>query len=447
MWWCVFGTDPEASRLIFVASISERVTQLSASLSVGDSGVRGERRSNLPSLTGMRFFAALLVFFIHSLQPIGPVDPTGPLNPFADKGIASGMLKLFGPAGYLGVSFFFLLSGFVITWSARPGERVRAFWRRRLVKIFPNHIVMWALAMFFFAGAYTPMFTWLTNLFLVNSYVPKFDVQMSVNAPAWSLCSELLFYLLFPALIRPIRRIPVNRLWLWAGVLVACVGAVTLVTTYLIPDTPKNPYIPISPTQMWFNYTFPPMRLFEFVLGMVLARIVMAGRWPRIGVAPVLVLLGVGYWIAMEVQAPFNISLVMLVPFSVAICAAASADVRGARSFLTSRPMIWLGEISFGFYLCQGVVLFYGRPAILGTGTFSTPVAVLVMIGMFCATLLSGWLLHSCVEMPAMRLWSRSKADRKPADRAATRVAADAAVPAQAVAVEHSPVAEHSPVG
>ncbi|MFD5589819.1 acyltransferase family protein [Streptomyces griseorubiginosus] len=374
-----------------------------------DSGPHIHTRKPLPSLTGVRFFPALLVFFIHALQPIGPVDPTGPVNPFADQDLAQGLVKFFLPAGYLGVSFFFLLSGFVITWSVKPGERVTAYWRRRIVKVFPNHVVMWAAAMILFASAYTPMRTWLPNLFLVNSWINDFSTQMSVNAPSWSLCAELLFYLSFPLLLLGVRRIRVERLWWWAGATVAATVGVGLVTVYLLPDTPRNAYIPLSPTQNWFNYTFPPMRMFEFVLGMLLARLVIANRWPQIRAVWVVALLAAGYAAATYVPAPFNMVATTIVPFGVTIATIADADVRGIRTRLAGRAMVWLGNVSFGFYLCQGVVLFWGRQAVLGNATYSTPVAVLVMLGMFAATLLAGWLLYACVETPAMKYWGRAR--------------------------------------
>ncbi|MFC8868236.1 acyltransferase family protein [Streptomyces sp. NPDC057148] len=383
-----------------------------------DSGPHIHTRKPLPSLTGMRFFPALLVFFIHALQPIGPVDPTGPVNPFADQDLAQGLVNFFLPAGYLGVSFFFLLSGFVITWSVKPGERVTAYWRRRIMKIFPNHVVMWAAAMILFASAYTPMRTWLPNLFLVNSWINDFTTQMSVNAPSWSLCAELLFYLSFPLLLLGVRRIKTERLWWWAGATVMATVCVGLVTVYLLPDTPRNAYIPLSPTQNWFNYTFPPMRMFEFVLGMLLARIVIANRWPRIRAVWVVALLAAGYAAATYVPAPFNMVATTIVPFGVTIATVADADVRGIRTHLAGRVMVWLGNVSFGFYLCQGVVIFWGRQAVLGNGTYSTPVALLVMLGMFAATLLAGWLLYAFVETPAMKYWGR-KRPGKPQDQGA----------------------------
>ncbi|MCX5390537.1 acyltransferase [Streptomyces sp. NPDC006482] len=370
------------------------------------------KRSSLPSLTGVRFFAALLVFFIHALQPIGPVDHTGPVNPFGDKDIADGLYKFFGPAGFLGVSFFFLLSGFVITWSVKPGEKLTSYWRRRIVKIFPNHLVTWVLALTLFAYAYTSKTTGFLSLILVNSWVNKLDVQMSVNAPSWSLCVELLFYLCFPLLLLLVRKIPVNRLYLWAGAMVVAMVGVGLVTVNYITNSPSNPMIPLSPSQMWFNYTFPPTRMFEFVLGMLVARIVLAGKWPKIGAVPVIALAAIGYVAAIYVPAPYNFVATTAIPFSVVIASLATADERGAKTRLNGKVMVWLGNVSFGFYLAQGIVIFWGRQALLGNDQFSTPVAILVMIGMFLATLLAGWLLYTFVEMPAMRLWSRSKKDR-----------------------------------
>src|SRR6201999_2308676 len=139
--------------------------------------------------------------------------------PFADAGVAGTLSWLFGKAGYVGVSFFFVLSGFVLFWSAKPNEPMRAFWRRRALKIFPNHLVVFTAAMILFAAAITAPRTWIANIFLVHSWFPQADTYVSVNPPSWTLCSELLFYALFPLIIIPVRRIAEQRLWVWAGVM------------------------------------------------------------------------------------------------------------------------------------------------------------------------------------------------------------------------------------
>jgi peptidoglycan/LPS O-acetylase OafA/YrhL len=70
--------------------------------------------------------------------------------------------------------------------------------------------------------------------------------------------------------------------------------------------------------------------------------------------------------------------------------------------------MVRLGEISFGFYLVQGVTIFYLRKQFL-TGTHSVPVALAMDALFFTITLLGGWLLWRFVEMPAMRRFSRAR--------------------------------------
>ena len=366
------------------------------------------KRVGLPSLTGLRFLAAALVFCFHITLANSPIPPYGPVNPFADQGVANGLSWVFGKAGYVGVSFFFVLSGFVLFWSTKPNERATAFWRRRALKIFPNHLVMFGLAMALFAAAITPARAWLPNVFLLHSFFPQADTYVGVNPPSWTLCSEVLFYSLFPLLARPVRRIAENRLWLWAGIMVAGTFAVALVTQYVVPNTPKSPITPVSVTQFWAGYIFPPSRLFEFVFGMLLARIVVAGRAPRLGLLPAAVLVVVGYAVALFTPFVYGFEAATVVPIGLVIVAFAAADIRGARTGLRGRLAVWLGEISFGFYICQGVVVFYGR-RLLGAQPFNGPLAIAVIAGIFAATLLGGWLLYTCVERPTMRRWARKR--------------------------------------
>ncbi|MFI5549509.1 acyltransferase family protein [Streptomyces sp. NPDC051738] len=383
----------------------------SSSPAVAADGASGSHRTKLPSLTGLRFIAAALVFFFHATFS----DP--PMNPFADESWEEGFRWLFSKAGWMGVSFFFVLSGFVLTWSARPGDTLTGFWRRRLLKIFPNHVVMWALAMVLFAGAMTPVSAWLPNLFLIHSWFPQHATFISVNPPSWSLCSELLFYLLFPFLLRPVLRIKERALWLWAAAMVAGMLAVQLVTDFLIPQNPPTPEgFGISLWEFWFGYNFPPVRMFEFVLGMILARLVAAGAAPRIGIIPASLLCVVGYAAAMVVPFLYGLNLMTVVPIALLICAVARADVEGAPTVLRGRTMQWLGEVSFGFYLSQYVVMYSVRTKLMDERLFSPVPGLLVLLGFFFATLLVGWLLLVCVERPVMRRWARPPARTAPRD-------------------------------
>lgn len=390
-------------------------------------------RSRLPSLTGLRFLAALCVFFFHTGLANSPIPPNGAISPFADHRVAADYAYVFGKAGYLGVSFFFVLSGFVLTWSSRPGEPARAFLRRRVVKIFPNHIVVWAVALILFARSIGGPGDWIPNLLLIHDYFPQPSVNLSVSPPSWTLCSEMLFYVSFPFLIGPLRRIPVRRLWIWAAAMVLGAVAVQLVNAYLIPATPVSAISPVSNAQFWFGYLFPPNRMFEFVLGALLALLVKAGKWPRVGIAPAAALLVAGYVAALHVPVYYGFVVATIIPVGVLIAAVANADAHGRRTPFGGKTMVWLGDVSFGFYLCQGVTVFYVRRLFQHT-TFPTAEGVLVIVGLFALTLLGGWLLHSRVEAPMMRRWARSRRPAAPAEHVHDRVrvgASDRPVPSE----------------
>ncbi|SEP04077.1 acyltransferase family protein [Actinacidiphila rubida] len=371
-----------------------------------------QRRASLPSLTGLRFLAAMCVFLYHTSYLADPLKPTMPVSFFRDHGVAQPIADFLEPAGRIGVSFFFVLSGFVLCWSATPGERATSFWRRRILKIYPNHIVTWALAMWLFASS-TPVHAYLLNLFLLHGFSNRPDTAVSVNFPSWSLCCEMLFYALFPLFIVLVRRISERRLWWWAAGMVAGVGAVTVVTTQLVSGGVSSPFGSLSANQEWFGYEFPPPRLFEFVLGMILARIVAAGLWPRIGLIPSFALFAVGYWGAIKLPNPYDFSLVTIVPIGMIMCAAAAADMRGESGWLRSRTMVLLGNVSFAFYMLQALVIFYGRPKVLHAHTYATVPAIGMWILLFLANLLAAWLLYTLVEHPIMRRFARSR--KKPA--------------------------------
>ncbi|MBB6472632.1 acyltransferase family protein [Sphaerisporangium rubeum] len=355
----------------------------------------------------MRIIAALLVFLCHAVFPLSPGNQN-PTTPFADPGVTQGLYWFFSPGASIGVSFFFILSGFVITWSWRPGQRTGAYVRRRLVKIMPNHVVTWGLSMLLFAAAFTPAWG-LPNLFLVNAWSSDPNYWGGANMPAWSLCSEILFYLLFPLLIIPIRKIADNRLWLWAVLTVGAMALTCVATLTLLPSEPRFPGEALALPQFWFIYMFPPVRLLEFVLGMVVARIVIQGRFPRFGLVPAALLVVVAYAATLMVPSPWNQTLVTAAPFALAIGAFATANLRGRLTVLGTKPMVWLGNVSFGFYMTQALVLFWLVPTLFPGASYGVLGGTLLVIGLTLLNVVAGWLLYKLVEQPAMKHWSRSK--------------------------------------
>ncbi len=119
------------------------------------------------------------------------------------------------------VSSFFLLSGFVLTWTRRADDTPLRFYRRRIVKIFPNHVVtlVLMLGLLWVTTAPSPAPVQeptagqaMANLFLVHTWYPDLGMVTSGTGVTWSLASELFFYLLFPLIIVPLCALPVRRL-------------------------------------------------------------------------------------------------------------------------------------------------------------------------------------------------------------------------------------------
>ena len=316
---------------------------------------RRSTQSRLPSLTGLRFFAALAVFFFHASLPF----PN--LRLIRDDGLAAAMARASAQAGGLGVTFFFVLSGFVLTWSARDTDTARAFLRRRYVKICPNYVVAWVLAMVLFAGTSTPAWRAIVNLLMVQSWVPDFNTNFSVDPPSWSLGAEAVFYALFPVLFFLIRRIQRHHLKFWIWGVVAGIVATPLIAYLAIPG--GAPFMPNAPStssvQYWFGYVLPLPRVLDFALGILVARAVAAGRWRNIGMVWSGVLLVVSYVIASVVPEIYGQRAICIIPIALLIAAAAIADSDGRFTLFRNRVTIWLGNISFAFYLLHYIVLAY----------------------------------------------------------------------------------------
>jgi peptidoglycan/LPS O-acetylase OafA/YrhL len=359
-----------------------------------------KRASRLPSLTGLRFLAALLVFAYHASLPVPA------LRLFADDSVAYGFYDAASKAGGLGVGFFFVLSGFILTWSARRGDRASAFWRRRFVKVYPNYLVAWVLALVLFAGAYTPAWRAVTNLFMLQAWLPDFDTNVSVDPPGWSLGAAAFFYAMFPLLLVFARRIRPDRLKFWLGGLVALVVARSALAYLMFPDTPAIPgEATVSVSQHWFGAILPPVRVLDFALGILVARAVMTGRWRDIGMTAAGVLLAGAYVLAESVPYLYGQSTLFVIPAALLIAATAIADTEGRFTLFRSRVMTWLGEISFAFYLMHVIVLAYGR-SLLGDRLFSTSTAIALLAGGVVVSIAVSWALYRVVEAPITRRWS-----------------------------------------
>ncbi|MEU5943649.1 acyltransferase [Micromonospora sp. NPDC047548] len=198
----------------------------------------------------MRWWAALGVFVYHAVTLPGI---------FALSASTKSIQFILAPAGSLGVSFLFVLSGFVLTWSARPKDTAVSFWRRRAVRIYPNHWagLLLAVGVMVLVNDYTQLHDVVRVALLVQTWTPSFLVATGVSGVSWTLACEMFFYLCFPLPILLIRKIAPARLYYWAAGIVAVVFLFPVLTA-LLPAQPVMPFgPPVSESASWFVERFP----------------------------------------------------------------------------------------------------------------------------------------------------------------------------------------------
>ena len=341
---------------------------------------------DLPSLTGLRWSAALLVFLYH----ISVVQYFG--------GHSASLVDWAFDAGDIGVSFFFVLSGFVLAWSTPPTLHAVHFWRKRFARIYPLHLTTALLALllaFTLAPGTKPDFTQLaSDLTLTQSWVPSVSFYQSVNPVSWSLACEAFFYFLFPFLIRPLRQLGSR------GNSIIVVGCIAF--ECLMPVIIKRLHPVGGPG--FLLYFFPLERLPEFVLGMALARVVIAGRWRGPGVAVSLAITVFGYFLTYRVPADYRYEACTAIGIACLIGAVALADVRGEPSPWRSPRAVKLGELSFAFYMIHLLVMRTGEYVFRPHPQEGWLYGSIATVASFTVSLAAAWILHNHVEKPMRRL-------------------------------------------
>lgn len=208
-------------------------------------------KKRLLSLTSLRFFAAAAVVVHHFNPHIGRYK----VEAFA--------------LGAHGVSFFFVLSGFILIYvypKLGNWDEIKRFWLARFARIWPVHalttfIALWVLWAHYGRDAGFLFWHGLPSLAMVQTWFPLNHYNYSINGPSWSIATETFFYLMFPLLILGFQF---NWAWKLAGALAVAIVLVLIATAANMPWHDPNR---LADAQTLL-YMFPVGRLFEFVAGM-----------------------------------------------------------------------------------------------------------------------------------------------------------------------------------
>ncbi|HWZ98715.1 MAG TPA: acyltransferase [Candidatus Dormibacteraeota bacterium] len=316
-------------------------------------------RPRLNALTTLRFFAALHVVLFH-MRVVG-ILPGGPW-----------WYQNFASIGYVGVNFFFVLSGFILVYTYEgPELSARKFWWARFARIYPAYMLSLLVAapFFFFAVRHLdlPFFAWskehlfwacALTLTLLQSWVPQ--GALTWNSVCWSLSVEAFFYLLFPFLLLRSRKLSESKL-------ILCLLAFWFVSLFL-----SFGYVLVHPdgiekinsgetTLFWKNIlSFNPLvRLPEFVVGMLTCRLFLARTGKTKFATPLILagLLGVAAVILFADKIPNSIiSTGLLSPAFAAIIYGIAQQPKWT-SFLAVPWLVLLGDASYSLYLLHSLVI------------------------------------------------------------------------------------------
>lgn len=302
--------------------------------------------------------------------------------------------------GYSGMAFFFILSGFVLTVSSWDREiGYKDFVVARLSRIYPAFFVAFLLTvpLTFSASTSVQIMNVFTNVTLIQAWFPSFWT-LGANGGTWSISVEMLFYLLFPFLFPMMSRIHFRP-----SVAFLVFGVLWLIT--FLPALCL--YAMPTPGMMISYYSVPPYRLAEFMCGIALAI-----AWKRKVFPASIISVAITGFIFVEMAfckaTTNNLTMLNMASVPLFLCLIHyAADKRPA--FLEWKPLVYLGDISYGIYMYQFVVFAYVLPRLGGLGAL--PKAALCLV----ATLAISAMSHALLETP-LRNWVRKtfKAARTP---------------------------------
>lgn len=334
-------------------------------------------------LTSIRFFAAFAVVLYHSGAAFAAASPHIPAP-----------LKTLLLNGYLGVTFFFVLSGFILhlTYRGRiaTSKQVARFGIARFARLYPVYLLA-VLAMLPFATlkgwADVPQFL------LLHWWIPNGALGWNDwNMPTWTLSVEFFFYLCFPFLSRLAEKLGNGVL---LGLIAALLAFAAVTGSSALID---NQYALFA----WMKWTpIPLLRLPEFLIGVFAAELHLRGYKSRIPAWSIALLLIAGLAVATTPRiAAFATALSALLVVAIA----GDRHSRFARA-LSARWLVLLGAASYALYLMHQPVHF----AVLAL--FGSSKAMVAL--QYPILIVGSVALFLFYEEPA-REWIRKRAAMKP---------------------------------
>ncbi|MEZ5472843.1 MAG: acyltransferase family protein [Marinicella sp.] len=310
-------------------------------------GIHEENRYRL-DIQGMRAIAVLLVFFGH-------------------VGLS------FIEGGFVGVDVFFVISGYVITqlilleYQRTQQFNFLRFYVNRLKRLMPAMVLMiavvllvlyWLMDLFVFSkqlnGAISAS-AWVSNLFFLiqnQDYFSKQDAVENFFLHTWSLGIEEQFYLIWPMLL--VFLLAHKQ---FKNNFIVCIWVLVVLSLIL--------HFSISLNSDLVSFYLMPTRFWQFALGGVIAYIKVTKSYNLTGknglnelayLSGLLLIFGAALILNSSYRYPYWFVIMPTFGTLLVLLAYGGGDTIGGK-FLSSKYLVWMGDLSYSFYLWHWPVI------------------------------------------------------------------------------------------
>jgi peptidoglycan/LPS O-acetylase OafA/YrhL len=410
----------------------------------------GPRRQDVPALTGLRFIAAFSVLIGHGFSWILQSHET-PWGFFYWVSQISG----------LGMTLFFVLSGFVIHYNygtlvtERRLRGIAAFLWARFARLYPLFLLMMLIYVLLSLGLHPERFGSILRalpyfLLSIQSWVyiiidgnPLNDAIGGGSPITWSISTEWFFYFAYLCIASlilrartPVRAVVFALLWcaLWIAISSCLYDRSPQIDAWAVQH-----FGPIAGMQehlqdsfvRWLLYFSPYMRCGEFILGTFMAQLYVTLERRRVSdrenligaavffaaAASVIVITYLNYSpeVGMNLFRKMNMNFALAPTAALLIFCGARYDNAASR-MLMSRPFVLLGEASYSIYLVHDVVL-AGAVELTGSAVHGIAYYLVKLALLITAVLLISLTLYTYYELPA-RKWLRRRWGKLPSPAA-----------------------------
>jgi peptidoglycan/LPS O-acetylase OafA/YrhL len=362
-----------------------------------EGGLESVSAGRQDSLTGIRAVAAILVVLTHAAYTTGKYT--------------HGYVGLLWSRMEIGVPIFFVLSGFLLfgPWvraaaAGRPWPSVRRYAWHRVRRIMPAYVITvlaaYLIYHFRMAGP-NPGHTWVglfRHLTFTQIYTDHylFTYLHQGLTQMWSLAVEVAFYVALPALAWLLLGVLCRRQWRPVLLLVGLTGLVLITPAWLVLVHTTD-FLPDG-ARIWL-----PTYLAWFLGGMMLATLremgVRAYALVCIPLAVVCFLIASTPIAGAPTTSPEQLreglakAAFYAVISALAVAPLALGDQGWYARFMASRPMVFLGEISYEIFLIHLITMEIVMVAVLGMRVYTGSV-VWLFVATMVVTIPLAWLLH-----------------------------------------------------